>query len=109
MFNGIKPTRLWHLTSRKFLNKMTQERQEYFKQSWKQLEQPYFLQFVGIHLGAVAGVLYSLGWFEKPVCPARLKKEEGEMEEAAADQACDPEKVLKKCSQLDKEERPCKK
>lgn len=83
---------------------MIQDRQEAFGKSWEQRERYHLFQFVAIHLGAVAAVLFSLGWFNRPVCPGTEVANYKNQQETGH-QVCDQAKILERCSESEEKSR----
>lgn len=65
MDNGIKPTRLWHLTGKKHFRRIILDR-ICTKPPFSQRGRRDFVQFVGLVLAASLGLMASYGMFSPP-------------------------------------------
>lgn len=106
MNNGIKPTRLWHLTGKKYFRKLILDR-ECSRPPHNQRNIKDLLQVAGIALASGIGILASYGMLSPPKKVATVMK----CDTSRAKKSCKPpkepcsstpEKPMKSCTSEDK-------
>nr|XP_037868036.1 uncharacterized protein LOC101738226 [Bombyx mori] len=83
MYNGIKPTRLWHLTPRKYFDRMIQDKIE-VRNGFTQRSKSEQTKLVALLLSGTLGVAYSYGMFSPEKTLTTIVRPPG---------ACDPPKM----------------
>lgn len=74
MNNGIKPTRLWHLTGKKHLASILKNKEDALPRPLSSRRMKDTLQLYGVLLTAVAALWYSFGKMSPPPDLTKMKK-----------------------------------